>query len=113
MRTAVATIVSVFVLGLAVPSGAQVGPPPPDPAFIKEVPGSKCEPESAYEAAGWKASASHQAGEKCKRIHFSFGPITVRPGQNDVLLGPVTIEKPAYDGYITRFQPDLVDETGV
>jgi plastocyanin len=49
----------------------------------------------------------------CKRIRFSFGPITVKPGQNDVLLGPVTIEKPAYDGFITRFQPDLVDESGV
>lgn len=112
MRTAVAVVVSVFVLGVAMPSGAQVGPPLPDPAFIEEVPGSKCEPESAYEQQGWKKSASFQAGDKCKRIHFSFGPITVRPGQNDVLIGPVTIEKPAYDGYITRFQPDLVDETG-
>ena len=112
MRTVVALIVSMFMLVLAAPSGAQVAPPPPDPAFIEQVPGSKCEPESAYERAGWKESASYQAGKKCKRIHFSFGPITVRPGQNDVLIGPVTIEKPAYDGYITRFQPDLVDETG-
>jgi plastocyanin len=88
-------------------------PPPPDPAFLQEVPGAKCEPESSYERQGWKKSASFQAGDACRRIRFSFGPITVKPGQNDVLLGPVTIEKPAYDGFITRFQPDLVDETGV
>ena len=30
------------------------------------------------------------------------------PGQNDVLLGPITIEKPLQDGYITRFKPNLV-----
>jgi hypothetical protein len=112
MRAFVALMAATIVAALAAPSGAQVAPPLPDPAFIEQVPGGKCEPESAYEKAGWKASASHQAGDKCKRIHFTYGPITVKPGQSDVLLGPVTIEKPAYDGFITRFQPDLVDKSG-
>ena len=113
MRAFVALTISAFMLLLSAPSGAQVAPPVPDPSFLaEEIPGGKCEPESAYESIGWKKSASYQAGKKCKRIRFSYGPITVKPGQNDVLLGPVTIEKPAYDGYITRFQPDLVDETG-
>jgi plastocyanin len=109
MKRHVAAFLVVGALVLtAFPAIAQV----PDPAFIEQVPGSKCEPESIYEKAGWKKSASYQAGKKCKRIHFTYGPITVKPGQNDVLIGPVTIEKPAYDGYITRFQPDLVDESG-
>ena len=32
--------------------------------------------------------------------------------QNDVLIGPVTIEKPMRDGYITRFKPNLVRADG-
>ena len=112
MRGVVALLVVVVLAALAAPSVAQVSPPPPDPAFIEQVPGSKCEPESAYEQIGWKKGASYQAGDKCKRIKFSYGPIPVKPGQNDVLIGPVTIEKPAYDGFITRFQPDLVDASG-
>ena len=59
-------------------------PPPPDPAFLQEVPGAKCEPESAYERAGWKKSASFQAGDACRRIRFSYGPIVV--GHSDARI---------------------------
>lgn len=111
MRRSVLIAVIVVLAGSAFPALAQ-NPPPPDPAFLEPVPGKKCTPESAYEKKGWKQLASAQAGKRCKRISFSYGPITVRPGQNDAILGPVTIEKPAYDGYITRFQPDLVDASG-
>jgi plastocyanin len=38
-----------------------------------------------------------------------YGPLTVTPGTNLILFGPVTIESPRADGYITRFTPDLVD----
>ncbi|MDQ3964729.1 MAG: hypothetical protein M3277_12595 [Actinomycetota bacterium] len=102
------TVIGVATMVLAPAARGQI----PDPAFIEQVPGGPCEPDNPYEKAGWHKTASAQAGKKCERIRFSYGPITVKPGQNDVLLGPVTIEKPAYDGYITRFQPDLVDETG-
>lgn len=107
-RLALLAALSMALAGTANPVPAQV----PDPGFIEQVPGSKCRPETAYERPGWHKTASAQAGKKCKRIHFSYGPITVKPGQNDVLIGPVTIEKPWYDGLITRFQPDLVDESG-
>ena len=102
------SVVGLATMVLAPTARGQI----PDPAFIEQVPGGPCEPDNPYEKAGWHKGASAQAGKMCKRIHFSYGPITVKPGQNDVLLGPVTIEKPAYDGYITRFKPDLVDETG-
>ena len=48
----------------------------------------------------------------CERLRFAYGPIVVKPGQNDVLVEPVTIEKPNQDGYITRFKPNLVDQNG-
>ena len=106
-------LMAVLVLGAAalVAAPAAFGQVP-DPAFLEPVPGGKCKPDNPYEKAGWAKSASAQAGKKCERLHFSYGPITVKPGQNDVLLGPVTIEKPWYDGLITRFKPDLVDESG-
>jgi plastocyanin len=93
---------------MSLPAGAQT----PDPAFLEQAPGAKCKPETSYEKPGWNKTASAQAGDACKRIRFTYGPIVVKPGQNDVLIGPVTIEKPAYSGLITRFQPDLVDESG-
>src|SRR4029077_6619048 len=48
----------------------------------------------------------------CQRLHFAIGPIAVKPGQNDVLLQPLTYEKPGYDGYITRFSPNLLRADG-
>jgi plastocyanin len=47
-----------------------------------------------------------------QHLHYKYGPIHVAPGQNLILLGPVTIEKPAYDGYVTRIKPDLVRSDG-
>lgn len=45
-------------------------------------------------------------------LRYSYGPLHVPAGGNLILIGPVTIEKPAYDGYVTRFQPDLVRADG-
>src|SRR5690349_4445812 len=47
-----------------------------------------------------------------QHLHYKYGPIHVNPGQNLILIGPVTIEKPAYDGFITRMKPDLVRGDG-
>src|SRR3954469_18585126 len=51
-------------------------------------------------------------GSDVQHLHYKYGPIHVDPGQNLILLGPVTIEKPGYDGYITRMKPDLVRSDG-
>ncbi|MGH2734901.1 MAG: hypothetical protein ACRDKZ_04925, partial [Actinomycetota bacterium] len=107
MRRTIAVLAVAAATAAVLPAHAQV----PEPGFAEPVPGAACEPETVFEKRSWNATASAQAGKKCERLTFSYGPITVKPGQNDVLLGPVTIEKPAYDGYITRFQPDLVDES--
>jgi plastocyanin len=80
-------------------------PPYPDPAFLQQVPGGKCTAENPYEGRYIKADPY---GGACKRIDFAFGPINVRPGQNDAMIRPTTIEQPRYDGYITRFKPDLL-----
>ena len=80
-------------------------PPHPDPAFLQQVPGAPCTAENPYEK---RYAASKRYGSACKRIDFAFGPINVRPGQNDALLRPTVIEQPRYDGYIVRFKPDLL-----
>jgi plastocyanin len=51
-------------------------------------------------------------GSDVQHLHYKYGPIHVAPGQNLILLGPVSIEKPGYDGYVTRFRPDLVRSDG-
>src|SRR5215210_583309 len=65
-----------------------------------------------YKAEGWKGPDYVRYPGACQRMRFSFGPIAVKPGQNDVLINPVTIEKPLVDGYITRFRPNLVRADG-
>ncbi|MGH2725420.1 MAG: hypothetical protein ACRDKS_00425, partial [Actinomycetota bacterium] len=102
--------IAVAGLGLAVAAPSPVHPLPhplPEPAFLPSVPAGECTATNEYETKLWKGY-----GEACKRLHFVFGPIIAKPGQNDVLIEPVTIQKPAYDGYIVRFRPDLVDATG-
>ena len=83
-------------------------PPHPDPAFLQQVPGGPCTAQNPYEA-GYVTKSRYGAG--CKRIQFAFGPIQVRPGMNDAMLRPTVIEQPRYDGYIVRFQPNLVRAT--
>ena len=98
-----------LVFGLAVPAVAQ-DPHTPDPSFLhKDVPGGPCTVENKYEANIYGMNVGDERyGEDCKRMRFAVGPIVVKPGQNDAILEPVTIEKPAYDGYIVRFRPNLV-----
>jgi plastocyanin len=47
-----------------------------------------------------------------QRIKYSYGPIHVPSGGNLIMIGPVTIEKPSEDGYVTRIKPDLVRADG-
>jgi len=45
---------------------------------------------------------------ECRRLRFRYGPLHVTPGNNAQLTGPVTIEKPSYDGYVVRTSANLV-----
>jgi len=83
-------------------------PPHPDPAFLQQVPGGPCTAQNHYEGS---YVSPKRYGSGCKRIQFAFGPINVRPGMNDAMIRPTTIEQPRYDGYVVRFQPGLVRAT--
>ena len=65
-----------------------------------------------YKVEGWEAPDFERYPGDCRRLRFSFGPLAIKPGQNDVLAEPVRIEKPMRDGYITRIEPNLVDQNG-
>ena len=65
-----------------------------------------------YEQEGWSGPSYERYPGRCQRLKFAYGPIVVKPGQNDQLISPVTIEKPWQDGYVTRFKPDLVRADG-
>jgi hypothetical protein len=95
---------------------AALAPPPhPDPNAVAPVLPSPCAatPGDAYERAifaqeGWAGPDYVRYPGACQRLHFAFGPISVKPGQNDVLIEPIAVDKPAYDGYITRMTANLV-----
>src|SRR3954470_16506070 len=46
------------------------------------------------------------------RYSYRYGPVVAAPGQNLILVGPVTIERPPGAGYVTRVRPDLIAEDG-
>ena len=52
-------------------------------------------------------------GSDVQHLHFRYGPLHIPAGQNLILVGPVTIEKPAYDGYVIAFKPNLVGPDGL
>ena len=85
----------------------------PDPGFlgINGVGGDVCQPQTPYEVNNW-SQLEGPYGSKCRRLHFVFGPINVKAGQMDGAIQPVTIEKPAYSGYLVRFKPDLKNADG-
>ena len=116
-RTALLALALVL---LATPAaGAQTRPPTPEPNFAVDVAPRPCALDTRdafearfYEIEGWPGPDHERYPGACQRLRFSYGPIAVKPGQNDVLVGPVTIEKPMRDGYITRFKPNLVRADG-
>ncbi|MDQ3739752.1 MAG: hypothetical protein M3389_02300 [Actinomycetota bacterium] len=112
-----AVVLALVVAGLAAgPAAAQE----PEPNFAGDVVSPRpCaydvdDPRERkfYEIEGWSAPSYERYPGHCRRMKFSYGPIAVKPGQNDVLIGPVTIEKPNMDGYVTRFKPNLVRADG-
>jgi plastocyanin len=98
-----------------VPAVAQQPAPTPEPNAAVTIAPRPCALETddtyekkMYELEGWDAPSYERYPGKCQRMRFAYGPIHVKPGQNDVLVEPVTIQKPLQDGYITRFKPNLV-----
>jgi hypothetical protein len=47
----------------------------------------------------------------CQRLRFAYGPVTVQPGANAQLLG-LNIQKPLYDGYVSRLTANLYNTDG-
>lgn len=117
-----AALLVLLVAGLAAligTSSAGAEPPSPEPGTVADVSSRPCALDRDdkyekvfYEGEGWAPPTYERYPGNCQRLRFSYGPIVIKPGQNDVLVGPVTIEKPNRDGFITRFKPNLVNERG-
>ncbi|MFL5887366.1 MAG: hypothetical protein ACJ77M_20035 [Thermoleophilaceae bacterium] len=120
-RRLVAALVAMCVGAAVLPfaAKAQRPAPTPEPNFAVNVAPRPCAYEGddpyekrLYQFEGWQAPDYERYPGICQRMRFAYGPINVKPGQNDVLVSPVTIEKPDQDGYITRFKPNLVMPDG-
>ena len=116
-----AAVAAVLVVALGSDTaGAQSRGPTPEPNFAAQLTTPRpCALDTRdpyekrfYQGEGWKGPDYVRYPGACQRLKFAYGPILVKPGQNDVLVNPVTIEKPNRDGYITRFKPNLVRADG-
>jgi hypothetical protein len=61
-----------------------------------------------YKEEGWKGPDFTRYPGICERLRFKYGPIVVKPGQNDVLIEPITVQGPRRNGYMVSFKPNLV-----
>jgi hypothetical protein len=114
MRVLSVALVAVLGAGLGT-ARAEVSRPGAEPNFALALTKPRpCELETAdryeaqlYEAEGWRGPRYVRYPGACERLRFAYGPINVKPGQNDVLVEPVTIQKPLRDGYVIGIRPNL------
>ena len=57
-------------------------------------------------------AASPWAGDQSgvQHLHFKYGPIDVKPGQNNIALSDQQVPKPSVDGYILGIAPNPTKE---
>lgn len=91
---------SSVLLALALVAGSTIAMPAQAADTVIPFVPRKCEGQPGDEYFRRPAS--------CQRILYTYGPLHVTPGDNLILVGPVTIEKPMIDGHIVRFKPDLI-----
>ena len=69
-------------------------------------------PASAQAAANGTVTVGPSPVPGAQRLHFEFGPVHVKPGQNDIRFSGNDL-KPPEEGWIVGFKPDLVyDDDG-
>lgn len=116
MARVIATGLTVLAAGLGVPGAAAGQEPPPDPSAPSRPEPCKFDGDEherrVLQLEGWKGPDYERYPGACERLRFAQGPLTIKPGQNDVLIEPITTQAPRRDGYITRFEPNLVFPDG-
>ncbi len=81
---------------------ATTGPPGSTPAAPTNT------PVSASDAA--MRTAPTQDG--VQHLTFKFGPIAIKPGQNNIVITDTQVDKPKVDGYIVGIHPNLYRDDG-
>src|SRR5215212_2427044 len=66
----------------------------------------------AADAATSELISTRTVAPGVERMHYRYGPLVAGAGQNLILAGPATIERPAGDGYSTRVTATLVGPDG-
>lgn len=72
----------------------------------------KCDPESSYDQVAASIKADPNWYASCRRLKFTMGPLSGRPGMNDSLIHVTSFEHPMYDGYTLRWKPGLQSVDG-
>ena len=95
LRTPALGAALLAALALAVPAAAGAATPP------------RTSPSLKFPT---KTTVTNKAGG-VKHYHFVYGPVRIAPGQNSIFFEANKL-KPAVNGYITRFAPNLIRADG-
>ena len=69
-------------------------------------------PAAAHAAATTSLVNSTPLAGGAERLEYRYGPLEAAPGHNLILVGPVTVEKPPGDGFVTRIEPGVIRPDG-
>jgi plastocyanin len=97
-------LAAVLLIGIVPAAGAATRShhhAPPKKASKKNASKKKAPLETADTVSGWWPSRDVQS------LHYSFGPIAVSPGQNNIKTGNLP-GRPTVPGWVTSFKPNLV-----
>ena len=75
-------------------------------------PGLGVRPTGANAGAHSELEWTRRVAPDVYRYKYRYGPLLAGAGQNLILVGPITIEKPPGSGWGVRFKPDLEDPSG-
>ena len=69
-------------------------------------------PAAAHAAATTSLVSSTPLPGGAERVEYKYGPLEAAPGHNLILIGPVTVEKPPGEGFVTRIDPGVIRPDG-
>jgi len=69
-------------------------------------------PAGAKESGDSSGSSTESSTDGVERLHFEYGPISIKPGQNTIEFSEGQVPKPDVDGWIVGIRPNITKANG-
>src|ERR671933_247560 len=104
MREGAMRVLGIVAAGAV---AATLGVGAADAGAVSASPGWGVQPTGANALAHSELAWRKKVAPDVYRYKYRYGPLLAGAGQNLILFGPVTVERPPGEGYGVRFKPDL------